>query len=39
MRRALLGALVALAMLLAVASPAQAEARAAASGAWSDPGT
>ena len=39
MRRALLGALVALAMLLAAASPAQAEARAAASGAWSDPGT
>ena len=39
MRRALLCALVALAMLLAVASPAQAEARAAASGAWSDPGT
>ena len=39
MRRALLGALLALVLLLAVTSPAQAEARAAASGAWSDPGT
>ena len=37
MRRALLAALAALALLLAVASPAQAEARAAASGPWSDP--
>ena len=39
MKRTLLGALLALALLLAVASPAQAGARAAASGAWSDPGT
>jgi hypothetical protein len=39
MRRALLAALAALALLLAVASPAQAEARAAASGPWSDPAT
>ena len=39
MRRTLPGALLALALLLAVTSPAQAGARAAASGAWSDPGT
>ena len=37
--RSLLGALIALVLLLAVASPAQAEVTAAASGAWSDPGT
>src|SRR5215203_1724819 len=39
MRRASLAALAALALLLGVASPARAEARAAASGAWSDSGT
>ncbi|HEY4727446.1 MAG TPA: G8 domain-containing protein, partial [Actinomycetes bacterium] len=39
MARSLLGALIALLLLLAVASPAQADVAAAASGAWSDPGT
>jgi hypothetical protein len=37
--RSLLGALLALVLLLAVASPARAEVTATASGAWSDPGT
>jgi hypothetical protein len=37
--RSFLGALIALLLLLAVASPAKAEVSAAASGAWSDPGT
>jgi G8 domain len=37
--RSLLGALIALVLLLGVASPAQAEVTATASGAWSDPGT
>jgi hypothetical protein len=37
--RSLLGALIALLLLLAVASPARAEVAAAASGAWSDPAT
>jgi G8 domain len=37
--RSLLGVLIALLLLLAVASPAQADVAAAASGAWSDPGT
>ena len=37
--RSLLGALLALVLLLAVASPAQAEVTATASGAWSDPDT
>jgi hypothetical protein len=39
MKRASLAALATLALLLGVASPARAEARAAASGAWSDSGT
>jgi hypothetical protein len=39
MTRSLLGALTALLLLLAVASPARAEVTASASGAWSDPGT
>ncbi|MFL6105136.1 MAG: hypothetical protein ACJ74K_17840 [Actinomycetes bacterium] len=37
--RSLLGALMALLLLLAVAGPARAEVAAAASGAWSDPAT
>ena len=39
MTRSWLGALAALALLLVMASPAQAEVAASASGAWSDPGT
>ena len=39
MTRSSLGVLTALLLLLAVASPAQAEVKASASGAWSDPGT